>query len=144
MEDAEQLVRPATISIGERESFMGIAVCALGSGREPADERKALPSHLARLRMYAGMTSEELDFTLARVARIGHEAGLDRLLSASARAVPERLRDSAFAFAVDVILAHRDLGIEEQVFLERLRHRIGVDVAQATLIQNVARIRNMA
>lgn len=145
MEDAQQLFRQANVALSEREAFIGIAVCAIASdGRVDPDEIKSLTRHLSRLRMYADAAMEEIEFTLARVARIGEEGGLDRLLIAASRAVPEKLRDAAFAFAVDVVLSDRELGIQEQVFLERLRHRLTVDVSTATMIQNVARIRHLA
>lgn len=145
LDDSQQVFRQNPINIGEREAFIGIAVCAIASdGLVDSDEVRSLSRHLSRLRMYADASAEEIEFTLARTARLGEEAGLDKLLAAACRVVPEKLREAAYAFAVDVVLSDRELGIQEQVFLERLRNRLNVDMNQAATIQSVARIRHLA
>jgi hypothetical protein len=57
--------------------------------------------------------------------------------------LPEKLRETAYAIACDVVAVDLTASQEELRLLEMLRHRIGVDRLAAAGIERGARARHM-
>lgn len=70
--------------------------------------------------------------------------GEDALLGAAARVLPAKLRASAFAVAVDLMLADGTLERDERAFLRRLAAAVKLPETQANEIVRVMRIKNGA
>lgn len=64
--------------------------------------------------------------------------GLDTLLDAIRDNLPERLHETAYALACDIVAADREASQEELRLLEMLRHRLDVDRLVAAAIERGA------
>ena len=73
---------------------------------------------------------------------LGEENGLEQVLAAVAEALPARLRDTAYALAVDVAAADLELPQEELRFLQMLRDRLDLDKLTVAAIEHAARARH--
>lgn len=72
---------------------------------------------------------------------LGKDDGLDVVLKAVKRALPQRLRETAYALACDIAAADGEASQEELRLLEILRDRFGVDRLIAAGIERGARSR---
>lgn len=72
-----------------------------------------------------------------------HDEGLDQTLEAIHEALPDHLRETAYAIACDVVAADGFASQEELRLLEMLRHRLGIDRLHAAAIERGARARHM-
>lgn len=84
--------------------------------------------------------------TLARdvelcVGNLGHENGLDEILDAIDEALPERLRPTAYALAVEVAAVDLEVPQQELVFLQMLEDRFDLDKLTVGAIEHSARVR---
>ena len=69
------------------------------------------------------------------------ESGLERALDLIHAALPERLRETAYALACDIAAADDVVSREEMRMLEMLRHRLSLDRLAAAAIERGARAR---
>lgn len=69
--------------------------------------------------------------------------GLDAVLGLIEEGVPDKLRETAYAAAVEVAAADEIVNQEELRVLERLRHRLGIERLFAGAIERAARARHM-
>lgn len=76
------------------------------------------------------------------VAVLDEEDGLDKALALIADSLPKRLRETAYAFAVEVAAADGSAAQEELRVLELIRHRLEVDRLAAAAIERGARARH--
>ena len=68
--------------------------------------------------------------------------GLDRVLVAIAGALPEKLRETAYALAVEVAAADLHVEQEELRFLQLLRDALELDALAVAAIEHSARVRH--
>jgi tellurite resistance protein len=85
---------------------------------------------------------------LKRVAQtvfdlFAEEEGLDALFGLIREALPERLRETAYALACDVIAADGKLPEMELRMLEEVREELAIDRLHAAAIEWGARVRHM-
>jgi tellurite resistance protein len=73
---------------------------------------------------------------------LGTEGGLDRVLLLIRSAVPKKLRETAYAVALEVAAADLDVKPEETRFLELLRETLDIDKLTGTAIERGIRARN--
>jgi tellurite resistance protein len=71
------------------------------------------------------------------------EDGLDALFGLIRQALPERLRETAYALACDVAAADGKLHQTELRMLEEVRHELAIDRLAAAAIERAARARHM-
>lgn len=72
---------------------------------------------------------------------LGREDGLEQVLKGIKSALPQKLRETAYAVACDVAAADGEASQEELRLLELLRHRLGIDHLIAAAIERGARAR---
>ncbi|MGH7045929.1 MAG: tellurite resistance TerB family protein [Stellaceae bacterium] len=72
---------------------------------------------------------------------IGRENGLDETLQAITAGLPEKLHETAYAIACDLVATDGEATQEELRMLELLRHRLKVDRLTAAAIERGARAR---
>jgi tellurite resistance protein len=90
------------------------------------------------------------DFDHDRLTEVGrecaellrHEDGLDLACDIIGEALPQPLRETAYAMACDVAAADGDLAEEELRLLDLLRHRLSVDRLVAAAIERAAYARH--
>ena len=73
---------------------------------------------------------------------LGTEGGLDRVLLLIRSAVPKKLRETAYAVALEVAAADLDVKPEETHFLEILRESLDIDKLTGIAIERGIRARN--
>ncbi len=69
--------------------------------------------------------------------------GLDRVLDKIADAIPPRLRETAYALAVEIAAADLSVSQEEARFLEMLADRLDLDQLNTVAIERGARARHV-
>ncbi len=72
---------------------------------------------------------------------LGQDGGLEAVMGLIMEALPEKLRETAYAIACDVAAADETIKQEELRLLEYIRHRLGVGRLPAAAIERGARAR---
>jgi tellurite resistance protein len=99
----------------------------------------AIVGHLPVFRDY---DRSQLMPTLGAVAEtLTHENGLEEAFAAIEKALPKKLRDTAYALACDVVAADGEASQEELQVLEAIRHRLRIDRLTAAAIERGTRAR---
>ena len=91
------------------------------------------------------------DFDQGRIADLSRECaamlqdeeGLDNAIDVIRGALPERLHETAYAIACDVVAADLTASQEELRLLEMLRHSLNIDRLHAAAIERGSRARHM-
>lgn len=71
------------------------------------------------------------------------EEGLEKALGLIKAALPEKLRETAYALACDVVASDAKASPEELRMLELIRHRLDIDRLAAAAIERAARAHYM-
>lgn len=94
------------------------------------------------LPIFRDYNNENLAATTASCAELlDDENGLDKALELIGAALPERLRETAYALACDVAAADGRVVVEESRMLELIRDRLDIDSLIAAAIERGARAR---
>lgn len=133
---------------------------------------KPLNHHAALIYVMVTMSAADRTMTDAELARIGEivshlpifrnydqetlvktaqgcgeilsaEGGLDHVLLQIRSNLPKRLRETAYAVALEVAAADLDVKVEETRLLEMLRDTLEIDKLTATAIERGIRARNL-
>jgi tellurite resistance protein len=94
---------------------------------------------------FKGYDRKNLTKTAADCAKLLDDAnGLEKALAAIKKALPDKLRETAYALACDVVAADGKASQEELRLLEMIRHRLEVGRLPAAAIERGARARHMS
>ncbi len=115
-----------------------------------AVDRKMTDAELTRigdvvnqLPVFADFDPEELVRTAEECGTIlSTEGGLDAILGLAEKTLPEHLRETAYALAVEVAAADLDVRPEEIRFLELLQDALQLDTLTTRAIERGARARH--
>ncbi len=131
--------------INHHSALVYTMVLASAADREMTDAELLLMGQIVtRLPVFAGYDSESLPDTTAECAALlDGDDGLDSVLGIIHDALPEKLRETAYAIACDVVAVDLTASQQELRLLEMLRHRLGVDRLAAAAIERGARARHM-
>jgi tellurite resistance protein len=69
-------------------------------------------------------------------------AGLDGVLTLAAKAIPERLHDTAYAAALEVAAVDLEMRLEEVRVLQLLRHHLAIDKPTVAAVERAAKARH--
>lgn len=135
---------PSRQPISPQEALIYTMVAASAVDRTISDrELRKIGEFVRLLPVFADFDPERLVSVTQDCARLlqGPQS-LQTILEVIAEAVPDRLRDTAYALAVEV--ASADIGIvrEEARFLVLLRRRLGLDDLTAAAIDRAALARH--
>lgn len=124
-----------------QKAIMTIVIAAIkADGDVSDDEVGRLRSMCARSPIFARNSKEEDDAAIAFADNVTSQLKLDAIDRAAAALKPE-LRETAFAFACEMILADGIVGEAEDNFISMLADKLGVNeevgtaVVQATIIR---------
>lgn len=124
-----------------QKAIMTIVIAAIkADGDVSDDEVDRLRSMCARSPIFARNSKEEDDAVIAFGDNVTSQLKLDAIDRAAAALKPE-LRETAFAFACEMILADGIVGEAEDNFISMLADRLGVNeevgtaVVQATIVR---------
>jgi uncharacterized tellurite resistance protein B-like protein len=129
-------------SINIQQAIMIVIISAIEADGDIADEEIARLKAMCMLSPIFASNSSDQDLMVIRFAsdkntRLGSES-----LSVAASNLSLELRETAFAFACDMILADGVIGSTEEAFLEKAVSQLEIDLEIAKSIVNVTLIRN--
>jgi len=125
------------------EALIALVIGAMNANGHVAREELARAHHLIwstkRFRRKSGETVARL---IDRMKRLLEQQEASAVMEAAARAIPAKLRPSAFAIVADLLLADGKIDAQERKFLRRLavnfniRARVASQVIEALLVKN--------
>ena len=131
--------------INHHSALVYTMVLASAADREMSDsELLRIGQIVTRLPVFADSDSATLTDTTAECAALlDGDDGLDTVLRIIHEALPNKLHETAYAIACDIVAADLSASQEELRLLEMLRHRLDVDRLAAAAIERGARARHM-
>ncbi len=131
--------------INHHSALVYTMVLASAADREMTDsELLRMGQMVTRLPVFADYDADTLPATTAECAALlDGDDGLDSVLGIIRDALPEKLRETAYAIACDVVAVDLNASQEELRLLEMLRHRLDVDRLAAAAIERGTRARHM-
>ena len=136
-------MRDAT-AIDHHTALIYVMVLVSAADREMTDaEMRSIGEIVRFLPVFQDFDPEELPKVASSCVEIlDEEDGLDRIFGLIGRALPERLRETAYAMACDVAAADLRAGQEELRMLEMIRHRLDIDRLAAAAIERASAVRH--
>lgn len=108
------------------EAMMAVAVLAVRSDGAIDEEEAARLSALCRINPLFEGVADPPSY-VREVSRKAAAAGVDATLDAVVTVLPRHLRESAYAWALEIVHADESAIAEEGEFLYKLRHRFDLD-----------------
>lgn len=119
-----------------------MVVMAAADRRMSDRELKAIGTLVQTLPVFAGFDPETLVTTAEDCAAvIGQKDGLDQVFAKVRASLPERLRETAYALAVEIAAADGKASQEELRLLEIVRDQLPVERLAASAIERSAHAR---
>lgn len=132
-----------TAMIDHQTALIYTMVLASASDRNMTDaELRTIGEIVNFLPIFRGYDSDELAVVAEDCAALlDDEDGLEKGLDLIRMALPQKLRETAYALACDVVAVDGEAHQEELRMLEMIRHRLDVDRLNAAAIERGARAR---
>ena len=125
------------------EAFVAITLAAIASNGHISKEKSYHVSGiLSRMKLFQSYTNDLLVDMFEKLLNLLRTEGIDTLFRAAQSSLPDKLKESAFAFATDMVLSDGDMTTEEQDFLSDLYHCLNINSDLANQIVKVILIKN--
>jgi tellurite resistance protein len=125
------------------EALMALFIGAMNANDHVAREELARAHHLIwSTRRFHRKSGETVGRLIDRMRGLVEEQDPAAVMESAARAVPPRLRPSAFAVVADLLLADGRIDARERRFLERLAVNFRIPTRLATDIVDVILVKN--
>lgn len=129
--------------LSTREAFICLLVAsARADGTISPHEANQIEQAIEPMRLFHGVGYEARQAIFMSAAERVRNEGVTHAARAAAKAIPNELRDTAFAVAVDLMLCDRWLTPTERQFVDELRDTLNVDREMAVRIVEVIAIKN--
>ncbi|HEV8360059.1 MAG TPA: tellurite resistance TerB family protein [Candidatus Thermoplasmatota archaeon] len=123
------------------QGVAGVVLYAVIADEVATDEEMdGLRTMLGRMDLFRDPA--QIDVSLRKALRIAKARGDEGMLALAATGVPANLRATAFALAVDLVMADKDVSDEEEACIERIQAALGVPDDVAHKIVEVLVIKN--
>ena len=131
------------MTLSAQEALIHLMVIAATSDATVSDrELDAIGVLVARLPVFDGFNRDNLGQVAAEALDLLKDSSdIDKVLDMVLGAIPERLRDTAYALAVEVTAIDLRLSQEELRLLEMIRDKLNLDGLIAAAIEASARAR---
>lgn len=128
-----------------REAAVTVLVAAVAADGElaPAEDAR-LNVLLSSMRLYRQMPPEHLQHLIGHAMELATGPLAEGLLPACAAVIPDDLRVSVFALAVELVFVDGRIAEREKRFVDALQTALGIDDATATKIVEVLLIKSRA
>lgn len=127
-----------------QKSVMTIVIAALLADGDASDEEVGrLRSMCARSPIFASNSKEEDDAVIGFALNVHKQLGFECVKKAAANLKPE-LRETAFAFATEIVLADGIVGDDEEKFIGALAETLGIPDDLGRAVIGVTLIRGRA
>ena len=135
--------RRSSKKLGLDEALIALFIGAMHANDQASREELARAQHLIwSARRFRRKSGETVGRIIAAMKQRVEDEDAAALMSASAAAVPARLRPSAFALVADLLLADGRIEPREQRFLQRLAADLRLRPEEAARIIGVMLIKN--
>lgn len=125
------------------EAFAGLALASIAADRQIlASELTYLQIVFSRMRLFEGWSAEQHTELFDRLHGILEQEGLNALLEKSIQSLAPKFYQTAFAIAVDLVLADGVVNEDEKDFLYDLQQRLQIHETLAMQIIEVIVIKN--
>ena len=122
-----------------------MVIAAVADGALKPSERRTIAANVGALPAFKGYDVEHANVAVGDcVSLLDQNDGIDAVLGLVKQALPEDLRETAYALACDVVAADGHAGQSELRWLEMLRHHLDVSRLHSAAIERGARARYMA
>jgi tellurite resistance protein len=136
-------VKDAETKLSKEESFAAVMLVAVAAdGMITEEEAHGLAVGMARMRMYAGFTSNQMGAMLNKLIGIIKKEGLETLVALAKETLPSDMRETAFAVATDLALADGEIASREKDVLTKIQQSLGIPEDKAVNIIEVMLIKN--
>ena len=134
-----------TEPLSHHEALIYVMVTMSAVDRKMSDvELRRIGQAVSNLPVFRDFHEENLVQTAESCGEmLAQDGGLDRILDMVVDALPERLRETAYALALEVAAADLEVEEEEMRFLELLQERLGLQKLIATAIERGIRARHV-
>lgn len=131
--------------LGPHEALIWTMVLASAADQNMSDaEMRTIGEMVEFLPVFDGYDFDALATDAGHCADLlQDDNGLDKVMKAIKHALPKKLRETAYALAVDVVASDDEASQEELRLLEMLRHALEVERLAAAAIERGARARHM-
>jgi tellurite resistance protein len=135
---------PAMASPTPHEALIHVMVMMSAADRAMSDRELAKIGNIVNtLPAFQGYDAGRIVSAAERCSKILQgDNGLDKVLAGAAKALPQRLHETAYALAVEVAAADLSVGQEELRLLQILRDRLNLDQLTCVAIERGARARH--
>ncbi len=122
-----------------------MVILAASDGELTDAELHTIGENVRYLPVFADFDSDTLpQVSQGCAVALNGEGGVVRTLIEIAETVPDHLRETAYALAVEVTVADNDPADEAVRVLELVRERLGITSLSAAAIHHAARVRHLA
>ena len=130
--------------ISHQSALIYAMVLASAADGDMSDaELREIGELVRSLPVFKDYKSERLTQDAADCAsQLAMDDGLEKVLDIIADSLPERLRETAYALACDVVAADLHADVEEMRLLQMMRFRLDVDRLTAAAIERGTRARH--
>ncbi|OQW92310.1 MAG: hypothetical protein BWK79_14915 [Beggiatoa sp. IS2] len=133
----------STDTFTKQEAFLAVALAmSAADGEVVEDEVKGIFAYLLQMRMFDGYSQNQLSAVFKKLVKILSNEGVGGLVAVAKSSLPESLRESAFACAVDIALADGKIEDSERALLDELRGVLEVSENTAKMVIQVMEIKN--
>lgn len=133
----------STNTFTKQEAFLALALAMSAvDGEIVEDEVKGIFSYLLQIRIFDGYNQNQLSAIFKKLVKILNHEGVSGLVAVAKSSLPESLRESAFACAVDIALADGKVKDSERALLDELRGVLEISENIANMIMQVMEIKN--
>jgi tellurite resistance protein len=139
----ERSARVRQERLGLDEALVALFIGTMNANGHVAREELARAHHLIwSTKRFRRKSGESVGRLIERMKRLVEEQDAGAVMDAAAKAIPARLRPSAFAIVADLLLADGRIDARERKFLQRLavnfniRARVASQVIEAMLVKN--------
>lgn len=130
-------------TLTEDEALVALFIAAMSAnGHVSAAEGARAHNLILSTRRFRRRDGDRLGRLIDRVRTELEEEDAAPAIDKAARAIPARLRPSAFAIATDLVLADGTMDRKERRFLEQLGRALQLDAVRTGRIIEVVRIKN--
>jgi len=135
--------RPSLSRLDVDEALLALLIGAMNANDHVSPEEGARAHNIIwSMRRFRRKSGETVERLIERMRQLIEEHGPERAVAAAARALPARLRKSAFAVAADLVLTDGRLEGSERRYLIALGHDLTLDSKIINGILEVMRIKN--
>jgi tellurite resistance protein len=133
----------STDVFNKQEAFLAIALAASAAdGQIVEAEARGIFAYLLQMKMFDGYTERQLSDIFKKLVTILKNEGVGGLVAIARSSLPSELQETAFACAVDIVLADGTVDAGEQAMLEELQKVLGVSDEVGHKILEVMMIKN--